>query len=659
MKEKRRLPEETGYRIFFALAVIFAGVTMLFSPVVAVVELAVLMAIFGLWLATREKRKREMMAYMETMSEDIDAATRGTIVNAPLPVALFKPETDEIIWTNDRFLEVAGSYDHMFDTTMAAAAPSFQSRWLTEGKLQSPEPVAVGDKSFMVFGNLIDAKSGGSLAMTYWVDVTYQVWATQQYEKSRPVVLTILLDNYEDLMRGLQDSERAVLLSDLNKCISVWAEPVQGLLCRYTRDRYLMVFEQEHLPGLQRERFKILEQARELRSPTGIAATLSIGVGWQADTIQELFQNATLSMEMALARGGDQVVLKDKEAFSFIGGKAKESERRTKVKSRVVANALAELLSGGRRVFIMGHKNPDMDVIGAAAGMTAIARKKGVPAYIIKEPQPNPASDVVALLEQLPEYETVFISAEQALDLLDEHSVVVVVDTNRPEQVQSMALLERCERLVVIDHHRRAATYIDTDRMDLNFQDIYASSASELVVELIQYILEQGDLLRLEAEAILAGIMLDTKNFTLRCGSGTFEAAAYLRRAGADTAQVRKLFQSDLEQTVRRYHLVQHAQIYRGSIALAISDQQVDRVIAAKAADELLNISDVSAAIVLAPSGEKLALSARSAGDVNVQLIVEKLGGGGNAAAAGAQITGMSIEEARMAVEAAIDEYFD
>ena len=657
MNRNAQMPREEGVRVFFLLALLFAAVTLWFHPIAAAAEAAVALLLLIPLRAARKRRDREFIRHLDAVSTDIKAAARGTIMNAPIPVALFHPETDEIIWTNDRFLAITGNPDHLFDTKLSAVVPSFQSRWLMEGKLQSPEPVTLRQGEYLVFGNLIDTNSrSGSLAMTYWVEVSHYTQVEEAFEKSRPVAALILVDNYEDLMRGLEESERAVLLSDLNKRISQWAEPAGGILLRYDRDHYLFLFAEENLLRFQEEKWSLLEAARQVRSPNRITATLSLGVGRNESGLRELFQSATQSLEMALSRGGDQAVIKNREEYQFIGGRAKESDRRSKVKSRVIAKALSELLGSASKVLIMGHKHSDMDVTGAAAGLAAITRKKGLPTYILRDYGTSPDVDLIALLTELPEYEGVFIGEEEALEQLDRNTIVLVVDTSRPEQVQSEELLREAGRVVVIDHHRRAATYID--QTALSFQDPYASSASELVVDLMQHILDPGDLRRQEAEAILAGIILDTKNFTLRTGSRTFEAAAYLRRAGAETTEVKRLFQSNLEKTVLRYHVVGKAELYRPGIAVAVSESEVDRITAAKAADELLNIAGINASFVLSPLGGQLMLSARSAGDVNVQVITEMLGGGGNAAAAGAQLRGVSLAEGTKRLKEAIDRYF-
>ena len=407
------------------------------------------------------------------------------------------------------------------------------------------------------------------------------------------------------------------------------------------------------------DKFTILDDIRSIIQGGGLPITMSIGVGRGASSFNECERLARQSLEMALGRGGDQAAIKTDNGYLFYGGVSKGVEKRTKVKSRVMANALGELIADSSRVFVMGHKFPDLDCIGAITGVCAIARKRGVQARIIREPGSNPAAEMAAKLGQTPEYKDAFLSAQDAIILADPRTLLVVVDTNRPEQVQSEDLLECCTRVAVIDHHRRAASYIGNAA--LNFHEPYASSASELVTELIQYIMEPSDLLRIEAEALLAGMVLDTKNFTMRTGSRTFEAAAFLRRSGADTGDVRKLFQNDLAGTIARYDIIQTARMYHNDIAVAAVDHTVGRVTAAQAADELLNISGIDASFVLFPDadGERVIISARSMGNTNVQVVLEKLGGGGNAATAGAQVPSGSVEAVLQRLLRAIDQYFE
>ena len=650
---------QPSVQLYFVILILFALASALFSIPLAVLE-AVVVLILGLYTRTSgHKRRREITKYIENITGNVDVATKDTMVNSPLPMVIFRPESDDIIWTNDRFLRLTGDREHLFDAKLSSVVPGFDTRWLLEGKNECPDHVSFCGRRFVVYGHLVRTgdKGGGFLATSYWVDVTELCETRDKYLASRPVMAVLLLDNYEDLMKNLTENERSAIYSEINARLDAWVADTHGMLRRVERDRYYYIFEEQYLARFIEKKFDILDTIRQVSNPSGIAATFSIGVGKDGGSFQELMQFANLSIEMALSRGGDQAVVRNQFTFEFYGGRSKETEKRTKVKSRVMANALSALVADSSQVFIMGHKSPDNDCMGAAAGVCAIARKKGVPAHIIREAGSPPAKVLMDKLAHLEEYQDCFLSAQEALLLADNRSLVVVVDTNRPEQVQSLDLVQSCNRVAVIDHHRRAATYIEGAA--LNYHEPYASSASELVTELLQYIADPTDLTRAEAEALLAGIVLDTKNFTMRTGGRTFEAAAFLRRAGADTAEVKKLFQNDLEGTIAKYAIIQNAKLYREKIAIAVVDHTVGRIVAAQAADELLNIIGIDTSFVLYPDGERVIISARSMGDTNVQVILEKLGGGGNAAAAGGQISGKSLSQVATELTQAIDQYLE
>lgn len=650
---------QPSVQLYFVILILFALASALFSIPLAVLE-AVVVLILGLYTRTSgHKRRREITKYIENITGNVDVATKDTMVNSPLPMVIFRPESDDIIWTNDRFLRLTGDREHLFDAKLSSVVPGFDTRWLLEGKNECPDHVSFCGRRFVVYGHLVRTgdKGGGFLATTYWVDVTELCETRDKYLASRPVMAVLLLDNYEDLMKNLTENERSAIYSEINARLDAWVADTHGMLRRVERDRYYYIFEEQYLARFIEKKFDILDTIRQVSNPSGIAATFSIGVGKDGGSFQELMQFANLSIEMALSRGGDQAVVRNQFTFEFYGGRSKETEKRTKVKSRVMANALSALVADSSQVFIMGHKSPDNDCMGAAAGVCAIARKKGVPAHIIREAGSPPAKVLMDKLAHLEEYQDCFLSAQEALLLADNRSLVVVVDTNRPEQVQSLDLVQSCNRVAVIDHHRRAATYIEGAA--LNYHEPYTSSASELVTELLQYIADPTDLTRAEAEALLAGIVLDTKNFTMRTGGRTFEAAAFLRRAGADTAEVKKLFQNDLEGTIAKYAIIQNAKLYREKIAIAVVDHTVGRIVAAQAADELLNIIGIDTSFVLYPDGERVIISARSMGDTNVQVILEKLGGGGNAAAAGGQISGKSLSQVATELTQAIDQYLE
>ena len=649
------------FGLYFLVMAAFALGTLLLGRVdVAVGELVLVAVLYGVYWGTMVRRRREAASYLEQLVGSMDGATRDSTLNCPLPVAMFRPDTDEVMWTNDRFLHLTGEQEGVFDTKLADLVPGFDSRWLLEGKNECPKEVAIGQRRYQVFGSVARTagqEEQGILATTYWVDVTELANTRDVYKATRPAVALLLLDNYEETIKGQEDSVRSALLNAVSQKFTQWTAPADGIFCRLDRDRYLYIFEEQYLDGYKAEKFSLLDSVRTIQSPNGIPVTVSIGVGVDGDSLAEMFRFASLSAEMALSRGGDQAVVKNRFNFEFYGGRAKETEKRTKVKSRVMASALGELVSDASCVLVMGHKATDMDAVGASVGVCAVARKRGIPHYIVREPGSTPADDLYQRVAQMEEYRDLFLDSQEALIRADSRSLLVVVDTSRPEQVISQEVLTSCNKVAVIDHHRRAATYIEGAA--LYFHEPYASSASELVTELIGYLMEPPELLRGEAEALMAGLMLDTKNFTMRTGGRTFEAAAFLRRAGADTGEVKKLFQTGLSDTVAKYAIIQNAKLYRQDIAIAAVDHSVGRVTAAQAADELLNIVGIQASFVLYQDGDQVIVSARSMNDTNVQVVLEALGGGGNAGAAGAQIPGRTVDEVEEELRDVLDRYFE
>ena len=658
-KLTRTLAPRIGF--YFAVMLAFAGVTALLGQhQAAVAELVVVAALFLGYLASGLRRQREAAQYLKELLSSMDQATRDSTLNCPLPLVMFQPDTDEVVWSNDRFLRITGDQEGLFDTKLSDLAPHFDSRWLLEGKNECPSEVELNGRRYQVFGDMAHpaaGKDGALLATTYWLDVTELANTRDLHKSSRPVLALLLLDNYEDAIKGQDENIRSAMLSQIVQRLTQWTQDAHGAFLRLDRDRYLFIFEEQYLAGFKAEKFSLLDSVREVVNPAGIPATVSIGIGVDGDSFEELYRFANLSVEMALSRGGDQAVVKNRFTFEFYGGRSKEAERRTKVKSRVMASAMGELVADASQVLVMGHKTPDMDAVGAAVGVCAIARMKGIPHYIVRDNLSTPADTLYNRVSKMPQYADVFLDSQEAMLRADSRSLLVVVDTNRPEQVQNQELLASCNKVAVIDHHRRAATYIEGAA--LNFHEPYASSASELVTELLQYLVDGSDLLRGEAEALLAGMVLDTKNFTQRTGSRTFEAAAFLRRSGADTIEVSRLFQSDLHSMVERYDIIRQAVMYHEDIAVAAVNRECPRIVAAKAADDLLTLKGVQASVVVYRSGEGAALSARSLGDINVQVILEALGGGGNNTAAGGFVPNITTDVVRERVLRSIDRYFE
>ena len=621
------------------------------------------MAILVYVLCRKRSRstQQSLRQYLDRMSGGMDSARASNMLFAPLPMLVFSLHSEEILWGNDSFMQLSGKGEELFDMHVEAVVPQFNTHWILEDKRECPELVMWNDRIYRVFGSVSRhgemGRSEEPLATTYWMDVTELEQARQTLEMTQPVVAILMIDNYEELMKACPESKRSAVLAALEEKLNEWAAPSNGLLLGYDRDRFLFVFEEKDYAGYAETRFNLLERVREVVAGEGVAATLSIGIGRDGDSFEELFKNAAMALEMALSRGGDQAVVKDKLNFEFYGGRSKATEKRTKVKSRVMANALGELIDDAKQVYVMGHKYADMDCLGAAAGICCIARKKGKRVQIVMDTENNAVHPVLRKLRALPEYKDVFIGGGDAFLRVQPGTLLVVVDTNRPASVESESLLETCNRVAVIDHHRRGSSYIE--KMALNYHEPYASSASELVTELLQYLVEPGDMLLEEAEALLAGLVLDTKNFTNRTGGRTFEAAAFLRRRGADTQEVQRIFQSDLQSMISRYDIIRQAQLYHENIAVVALEEECDRVTAAKAADELLTLKGVQASFVLYKKDDGVYISARSLGDVNVQVIVEALGGGGNSTTAGGQVADTTVGEVREKLLEKIDQYFE
>ena len=660
MNQKLSRLMEPNWKLYFAVLGLYALLAIPFQPWLAAAELAAAIGLYAWFVRSSRARQKKILQYIDSITGSVDTASKSTLINSPLPIMVFRPDTGEVIWSNEDFLQLAGVREHLFEMKVEDAVPRFPTSWLLEGKNCCPDRVEMNGRRFQVYGSLQRAKgrsAQGLVATTYWVDVTESDSLREKYAATRPVLALIQVDNYDDLMKACQDTQRSAVLAQIDEKLGQWTEGV-GVLTKTQRDHYLFLFEEKHFNRFAAEKFAVLDSIRTVKVAEGLNPTLSIGVGKDADTMAELYKGANLSLEMALSRGGDQAVVRTKQDFSFFGGRTKTTEKRTKVKSRVMANALGELMEDARQIYIMGHSCADMDALGAAAGLMCIARKRRRKAQIILDQDNNAAQLVLAQLRRLPEYAGAFVDRQEAFLKLQPGTLLIVVDTNRPEFVEAPQVLESCNRVAVIDHHRRAASYIENAA--LNFHEPYASSASELVTELLQYLCEPTEVLREEAEALLAGIVLDTKHFTLRTGGRTFEAAAFLRRSGADTTDVQRYFQNDLSDVVKRYDVLRRAEILPGGIAVAaIPEDGVDRVAAAQAADELLTLRGVKASFVLCRKGPGVILSGRSLGDVNVQVILEALGGGGNSTTAGGQVAEGDVADVRAKLLDVIEAYFE
>ena len=657
MKKKlnRLLRPQMG--LYFAAMGICALVALIFEQYwLGALEGAAALALYGIYSLDRAYRQKELQKYLQEAENTLESSSRG---DAPFPAVMVRLGDGGIVWTNQSFCKMTGLDDTMRPHDIQELVPGLTFDWLTDRKTECPYDVTVQDRRYRVHGTLIRAEDTmrNLLGVFYFSDMTELYQIRDEYIRSRPVVSIILVDNYEELTKNLAEGPISAMNARLNEAITKWTEGYNGLLRRLERNRFLFIFEKRDLQRATEEKFSLLEDAHSILNPSGLAASISIGLGVDGANFDESYNFAALGIEMALSRGGDQAVVKDRFNFSFYGGRQQEADYTSKVKSRVKANSLMELIGQSSRVFVMGHKNADLDAVGAAVGICCLCRKKGKKANIVIDLQKNASEKLIEEIRTVPEYAETFLTPQDALVLCDNRSILIVVDTNRPDQVESRELLETISKVCVIDHHRRAADYIDP--VVMSFHETYASSTAELVTELLQYAVETTDILPIEVKSLMAGICLDTKSFNVRTGERTFEAAAFLRRLGADTVEVKKLLQNDFQNTVAKYQIIKNARLYRQEIAIVAMNSSTTRVLAAQAADELLNISGISASFVLYPDGDTVYISARSIGSANVQMILEPLGGGGNTATAGCQMRGVSVKDALEQLVASIDKFYE
>ena len=652
-------------RLLYPNTVWYFAVMLLFAAAAAVLRqyylaggaLIVTLIVFTISRVQLSRRKRQLMSYVQTATDSVGISVHA---GSAFPRAVIRLPENEIIWGNPSFFAITGLSDTACYQTLDSVISGFSTSWLREGQSELPGDRIIGGRRYRIYGNYVRSEDDATtvqLATIYFADMTEMFNVRDEFMRTRPIVSIVLIDNYDELTANLSDSAVSTLDAQLNDVIANWTAGLEALCRKTERNRYLVIFESKDLAKLQENRFSVLlDDVRHVSSSSGMSATISLGIGKDGGSFAENYRFAALAIEMSLSRGGDQAVIKDRFNFTFYGSRTKETDRHTRVRSRVVAGSLSELIGQSSTIYIMGHRMADLDALGSAVGLLCLCRTKGRPARIVIDLQKNACQSLIEELKASQDYTDLFISGQDALVEADNRSLLIVVDTNRPDQVECKPLLESISRVAVIDHHRRAADYIE--QPVLNLHEPYASSASELVTELLQYAVNQRDVKPLEAQALLAGIVLDTKNFSIRTGSRTFESAAYLRKAGADPVEVKKLFQSDLDDTLMRYRVVQAARLYRSELAIACIDETITRVIASQAADELINISGITASFVLFPDREQVIISARSIGSCNVQAVLEKLGGGGNGATAGAQIKGKPLREVLQELVAAIDAFY-
>ncbi len=603
------------------------------------------------------KSQRRFISYIENLDFCLNDNSRGTLFNYPAPLVI----TDmlgNITWYNENFGTAVGEGE-LFGKALSEIIPNLQISKFVETEEKTHVNLQIGENYYEVWGNLAQSQKSvkhGSLVVFYFIDKTAETEAKRLREEERMIECFIIIDNYDEVLKETSDSKHGALLGEIEQKITSWVALGNGILRKYDRDKFIAFFSNKNFEKIVDNKFSVLDETRTINHENKIPVTLSIGVGKSGADVAENDKFARLAIDMALGRGGDQVVIRDSANFTFFGAKTREVEKRTKVKARVVAHALRELVDHSKKVIIMGHSASDMDCIGAAIGIFKSVKSRGKEAFIVTDPSRSNAKRLIDEFSVLPEYENAFISAEQALNIFTLDTIVVVLDVHRPSMVECPELLKHAKDIVLIDHHRRSEDFIENAA--LIYHEPYASSTCEMITEIIQYIQDGQRLTKQEAEALYAGIFMDTKGFTFKAGVRTFEAASYLRRMGVDPVNVRRLFKSDIRNSIAKAEIIKTASLYKDNIALSYLYEECPdvSVTVAQAADELLDISGVEASFVLAKVGNRILISGRSLDSINVQVILEKLGGGGHITIAGAQLEGVTIEEAEELLKKAIDE---
>ncbi len=622
-----------------------------------------LLVIYSLW--TDNKRIDEISKHIQDVTFNMDSTIKNSLVNSPFPLIIM--ETDgTVLWKSTKFVSEFANTD--ISNIIKGLAKEIKLD-IMENKLNKEnkkntsieKEIEIGKNKYKIYGEYVKSrkKKQNEYMMTlYFIDNTNYLDALTQLENEKSCIGFVMIDNYDEMIELLPDDKKTLILAEVEKKIFDWAYRNNAAIVKSDRKTYAYLTNQKDLNEIKNQKFDILDEIKEVDTDETVTVTLSIAISNEGNTNYEKYKSAQTAMDIVLGRGGDQAVVREDEKYIFFGGKSLEVEKRTKVKARTVARALEQIITEATNVIVMGHTNTDIDSMGSSLGIYRLAVTLGKKANIVNTSSGLSIDAFVEAIKEKDEYKGIFLNKTEALNEITEDTLLIVVDTNKNNYVEVPELLEKTNKIVVIDHHRKSPDFIENTI--LTFHEVYASSAAELVTEILQYTETNVELTGLETEGLYAGIMMDTKNFTFKTGVRTFEAAAFLRKKGVDILRVKKWFQSDLKSYNQIADIVKNAEIINDSIAISIYDGEDKNanLICAKAADELLTISDVTASFVLGKNGDKIFVSGRSIGDINVQVILEKLGGGGHITVAGAQLEGISIEDAKQELIIRINEYF-
>ncbi len=618
-----------------------------------------LVLLYSVW--SSKKRKAEITKHIDELTLNVDKAAQSTIINSPFPLVVVET-TGNIIWKSSNFIKTFANID--IGTYLSDIIKELKQKIDKDNNDKAPaiyESMKIGEKTYKIIAESVKSKEKGAkseyLSTIYFLDETNYVNLLNDFSNSRTCIGIVVIDNYEELMQRATEEEKLKITSEAEKSIYAWVNKYNGLSIKSERDTYVCIFDQYHVEQIKDEKFDILDEIKEIKTEDNIQTTLSIAISEEGESNVDKYKSAKAVIDIALGRGGDQAIIKQNGKYYFFGGRTQEVEKRTRVKARIVSQALEELVNSSSNVLIMGHTNSDIDAMGSAMGVYRFVKAIGKDAYIVNETTGTSLDTFIQDLKDIEDYQGVLVDKNTALSKISSDSLLIVVDTDKKNYVEVPELLTKTDKIAVIDHHRRGTDYIENAM--LTFHEVYASSACELVTEIVEFSERAIHLTTFEVEALYAGIMMDTKNFTFKTGVRTFEAAAFLRKCGVDIIKVKKWFQSDLETYNKISEIVAKSEIMNDTIAISVYDKADPdaNITCAKAADELLTISNITASFVIGKLGDRICISGRSIGDINVQLILEKLGGGGHITVAGAQIEGMTEEEVKQELINRINEY--
>ncbi len=640
------------------MLLIFTSVTALYDIKTAIIEFICLILLTLFYYFNRHKMKRGLYRYIKNSHITIDNSDYNAMKHSAIPVTIIN-RGGIIEWHNNEFSSLIGM-DNVYHLPISDYVKSFDIDSFTpnpDNENKIIYKITYNSRSYHINGKILhtSSKSDGEYYIAlYWYDNTEYDNLKQKYYSEAFVSCIIVIDNYDDVMQGTSNTDKPKLTASMEEALDAISQEAKGIVNKYEKDRYFLYIQKAYLDKLISDNFSFIDKFKTISAGNKVSPTLSVGIGTEGENLAQNDSYAYSALDMALGRGGDQVVIKDNEQYKFYGGKSKEMEKRTRVKARVVSQAIKEMITEANQIMIMGHKYADVDVLGSALGLYAIITSLGKNAKILLDTYNQTVERFMVKYNE--KFSDVFISKAYANEFITPDTLLFVVDTQKYGLVEEPALLDVSKNIIVIDHHRKSNDFIQNTM--ITYHEPYASSASELITEMLQYV-DDAKLKKEEAEALYAGIFMDTKNFTFKTGVRTFEAASYLKRMGVDTIEVKKLFQIDLNAFVKKWAIIENARTYKNKVAIAVCKKNDNdmQTIVAQAADELLNITDISSSFVICDMGDKIIISARSFGDINVQLITEKLGGGGHMTIAGAQLADTSLEEVEKRLKAVIDEY--